>query len=253
MSTNPLANFLALLRLIRETHPSHAPLTMFQLWAGDANAPTSAVVKIAAYAIEQAEAAETYIRATQLSDEAKQGLIHTTASLKTAFELQNIGSQPVSAFMPALDAGISQFAILISAAGLDREPAPITEIADLVAAVDELLSSLDQVELDDHVRETARRHLAVLKALLQHTDALGVDAAMASYYELVLRLRSADSNASAASKERMAKLWPEIERWAGRLAIIDQMYTQGGHLLGELGRPAQLLVSHIPALPGLAG
>lgn len=253
MSTNPLASFLSLLRLIRESNPSKPPQVMFQAWAGGADIPTSTVVKIAAYAIEQAEAASTYISGTQLSDEAKQGLLQTTSSVISAFQLQHLGGHGVATFLPALDAGISQFAILISAAGLDREPAPLEEIADLVAAIDRFSGSLNDVGLDELVRETARKHLAVLKALLQHVDALGVDAAMAAYYELVLRLRSADNNSSASSKERMAKIWPEVERWAGRLAIIEQAYTQGGHLLGELGRPAQQLLTHMPTLPGITG
>ena len=253
MSANQLGNFLGLLRLIKRSNPGRVTLELIKEWTGVPNPPTSMVVKIAGHAVEQAEATEAYIKATQLSDEAKEGLLQTTAALKRAFELQHLGGHGVNSFLPALDAAISQFAILISAAGLDGTALPAAEIADLVADSERFTGSLGEAELDPLVRETAERHVAVLKTLLQNVDALGVEAALAAYSELVFRLRSADLTASEKSRQTMAEVWPEIERWAGRLAIIDQAYTQGGHLLGQLGGTAKLLLTHLPALPGIAG
>jgi hypothetical protein len=253
VSANQLGNFLGLLRLIKETGPGNAPLTLFRAWTGVENPPASMVVKLAGYAIEQAEATEAYIKATQLSEEAKQGLLQTAASLKTAFELQHLAGNAISGFIPALDAAISQYAILISAAGLDQVAPPTSEVTDLVADLDKFTSSLGAAELDPLIRETAERHVAVLKVLLQNINALGVEAALAAYSELVFRLRSADLTSSEKSKHTMATVWPEIERWAGRLTIIDQAYTQGGHLLGHLGGVAKILLTHLPALPAITG
>lgn len=203
-------------------------------------------VKLAAYAIEQAEATEAYVKATQLSEEAKQGLLQTTASLRNAFDLPHLNNTPVTSHLPALDTAISQYAILVSAAGLDISAPPTAEVVDLVKELDLFAASLAGAELDPLVLETATKHVAVLKALLQNVDALGVEAALAAYSELVFRLRSADLTGSAKSKQAMAKVWPEVERWAGRLAIIDQAYTQGGHLLGQLGGAAKFLLGHLP-------
>lgn len=222
-------------------------------WTGVQKPPTSMVVKLAAYVIEQVEATEAYVKATQLSDEAKQGLLQTTEAIRRAFELQHLGTHGLNSFLPALDAAVSQYAILISAAGLDRTPTPTAEVSELVADLDRFTTSLAQAELDPLVRETAEKHVAVLKALLQNVGAVGIEAALAAYSELVFRLRSADLSASEKSKQSMAKIWPEIERWAGRLAIIDHAYTQGGHLLEHLGGAAKLLLTHLSAVPGIAG
>jgi hypothetical protein len=248
VSANQLGNFLSLLRLIKQTDPGHPPLEMFKKWTGIPDPPTSMVVKLAAYTIEQAEATEAYIKATQLSDEAKQGLLQTAAALKRAFELQHLPGQAVANFLPALDAAISQYAILISAAGLDQTPPPTAEVSDLVADLDRFTDSLAKAELDPLVRETAEKHIAVLKMLLQNVAALGVEAVLAAYSELLFRLRSADLTGSETSRKIMSGVWPEIERWAGRIAIIDQAYSKGGHLLGVMGGAVHNLLTHAPAL-----
>ncbi len=253
MSANQLQSFLSLLRLIKDTGAGNAPSTLFRAWTGIESPPTSMVVKLAAYVIEQAEATEAYIKATQLSEEAKQGLLETATSLKTAFELQHLAGNAISGFLPALDTAISQYAILISAAGLDQVAPPTSEIADLVSDLNKFAEELGKAELDPLVRETAERHVAVLKVLLQNVGALGVEAALAAYSELVFRLRSADLTGSEKSRHTMSTLWPEVERWAGRLTIIDQAYTRGGHLLGHLGGAAKLLLTHLPALPPIPG
>jgi len=250
VSANKLGNFLGLLRLIKQTGPDQSPRNLVQLWTGGNAPPSSLVLKIAAYVAELAEEAEAYIGATQLSDEAKSGLLQTTWSVKQAFDLVHI-QQSVQQSLPALDAAISQFAILISAAGLDAVPPPDAEVLGLVEDIDRMISSLEDADIDPLVASAARKHLNVLKTLLQNVDAFGVEAALAAYSELVIRLRSADLAASAASSQTLSKIWPEIERWAGRLAIIDQAYTQGGRLLGELGGTARLLLSHLPPVPGI--
>lgn len=249
MSVNQLTQFLGLLRLIKRSNPGNTPLNLVVSWTGVADPPTSTVLKIAAYVTEQAEATESFIAATQLSEEAKEGLMQTARSLKTAFQLQNLSGNAVHGFLPALDAAISQYAILISAAGLETPAGASDEKDNLVQELKAFLEHPEINNLDQAIRETLIKHINLLIVLINNFEAVGPEASMSAYNELVIRLSSAHKSSSKENKNVIEKIWPEVERWAGRIAIIDSAFTQGTHLITSVGTATKSLLPLLPHLP----
>jgi hypothetical protein len=191
--------------------------------------------------LDVASAAEAAIRASAWGEEAQQGLLQITGQIRAAFVPHGC-SQPASNFFPTLDSSITMFAILSSAAGLPGvggdQPAQVKE---LLADIDALVATIDAAGLDPLVHETAMRHLRALDALLRNIDAFGVDGAMAAYFELVVRLKRVEKAATPSTVAKLAKIWPEIERWAGRLAIIDEAINHGQGLLKHVDMLVKLL------------
>jgi hypothetical protein len=252
LTDNPIGGVLGVLRLLKNGNPGHSVATHIRLWiSGEAAAnPTteSQVARLCGYVLDEADAAEAVIKQSSLSQEAQEGLLQTTQALRDAFTISNINNG-LSSYFPALGAAVSNFAILTSATGL-ASAGPPPEIEALIAEVEALHARLDFAGIDPVVSETARKHLAALTMLLRNVDAFGVDAAMAAYAELLIRLKRAASTTDQKTASKVAALWPEIERWAGRLAIIDQAYNSGKALLGHLGEVAALL-PHLGAAVGV--
>lgn len=248
MSDNYVGNILAILRLIRKTfepNQGHAGLTYIQTWAGtDITAPQS--LRIAAYVLDQASGAESLIAGSTLDDEAKAGLIQTTTALTSAFSLAGLQNQ-MAAFFPAFDSAISNFAILASATGGLSAAPDHTEVDALLRDVDEMINSVRSSAMDPIVRDTAIRHLVVLRTLLANVDALGVDSAMAAYLELLIRLRRAEGAASQSTKAEVKGIWPQIEKWAARLNLIDKAINDGSGFLSHFESVPSLL-EHLPPM-----
>lgn len=241
MSDNYIGNMLGLLRLIKKTHApgeGQAALTYLQTWA-DAVVTAQQSLRIAAYILDQASGAESLIIGSSLDDEAKAGLIQTTTAIKSAFSLLGL-QQAVNAHLPALDAAISNFAILSSATGASAKIKNTTELDSLLVDVDVMIQSVKSSAMDPIVRDTAIRHLVILRTLLGSVDALGIDSAMAAYFELVIRLRRAEGAASATTKTEVKGIWASIEKWAGRLNLIDKAINDGSGFL-----------SHFESMPSL--
>lgn len=247
MADNYIGNVLGILRLLKNTEglgSSHAGISYIYQWAGDAG--DNATLRVAAYVLDQASGAESLIQNSSLSDEAKQGLLQTTQALRGAFSLGGIG-QAINAHLPALESSLSSFAILASATGVGKSAQKPKELDEILSDIDELKNSFDTIELDPLVKDVALKHLAVLKTLLSNIEAFGTDAAIAAYYELVIRLRRAEKSASSDTKTKLKTVWPKIEQWAGRLTIIEQAMNSGASILSDFSETAQNLLQYFPA------
>lgn len=248
MSDNPIRAVLGILRLLkkRQDAGSISVAAHVQGWGVEGQTLSEAqIARIFSYVLETASDAEVIISNSSLSDEAKDGLIETTKALQSAFRIPHANNQ-LQGSLSSLGAAISNFSILTSATGLTAAP-ETDEVASLIESIEALRERFSD-EIDDPVvRETAKRHINVLLTFLKNIDAFGVDAAMAAYAELTIRLHRAGSTTkSEQTKASLKNLWPEVERWAGRLAIIDQAYNSGQSLLGHAGE----LLSLLPHIPG---
>ena len=233
VSDNFISNVLNILRLIKAAPElqGKAPLAYFTVWAGGELEPSTAL-RLCAYVQDQCDGALSLIDQSGLAQEAKAGLSQTVKSLQVAFSISGMNSAVTQQF-PQLDAAISSFAILESVSNLSGGPPDKTELEQLIRDVEEVSASFDDSDIDPVVRDTAKKHLHVLLALLRNADALGVDAAMVAYAELVIRLKRVDASASEVARSKVANIWPKVERWGGRIRI-DQ---SGAELRSGSTRP----------------
>lgn len=245
MSDQPVSNFLNLLRLLKRTgHMEHALHVNIARWTGQER--QSAVLRIAAYMSDLCDDTLVQLRGSQITDEAKAGLLQTVESVKNMASVPNLASAPIQ-FLPQIDGSIAQFAILVSMAGLDEPNPASSEIGELMTEIDAIEETISQSGFDPAVSEVAKRHLHVLKTLLQNVDALGIDAALAAYDELVIRLRRAEAKADPDTREKMKKVWPTIEKWSGRLAVIHAALSHGSGLISGAFTAAKNLLGWTPS------
>lgn len=244
MSDNFISNVLNILRLAKDPElQGNQTINYINKWAGG-ELPEAAALRVCAYVQDQCDGALSLINQSRLPDEAKAGLNQTVQALKNAFSLGQLQTQLVS-HLPQLDASISSFAILEGVSNLAGSTPDVPELAELILEIEQIVALFDDAEIDPVVRATAKKHLSLLLALLKNVEAFGVDAAMAAYAELLIRLRRVDATASETARSKTAKAWPTIEKWLGRLAIIEKAYNSGQGLLEQAHGLGQILLKHI--------
>jgi hypothetical protein len=242
LNAKALLNVLALLRTIK-AHPEHAQgLSLLQYWSATDHAEP-VVLRLSAYTQEQCDEGIRWVNDSGLPDEAKAGLLQTLNGLKAAFAIANV-QNALAHYLPQIDSAIAQFSLLTAGLGLQQPNKP-SELDDLIREIEEVLTSFGDGSVDAAVADTARKHLQVLLTLLRNVEILGVDAALAAYFELVVRLRRAESHASPPTREKLKALWPKIEQWTGRLTIIEKALESGTTLFGKAGDFGQQLLTHL--------
>jgi hypothetical protein len=241
-----LSTVLNILRLVRDTSKSKGMTSGAQyasFWL-EPLTDEGAILRLVAYVCEQCALARAEVDELELSEEAKAGLHQAIQGLATAFSLGGIHSN-VNQHIPYIDSAISQLAIFCSIRGEDKINR-ITEHEKLIKEIESLILKFSEKGIDPEVANVAKRHLTILLTLLQNLEAFGVDAAMAAYAELVIRLQRADARASETSRGTTSRLWPAIKKWSGRLTTIGQAYDSGSELLGHATDVAKNLLNHLP-------
>ena len=233
MSVNYLTNVLNILRLLANTAPSNtnAISGYLQTWTGANDENSGAIIKMIAYIQEQCEGALAIISGLDIPEEDKAGPLQTVTHLRTAFNFTMMGSA-ISQTIPHLAASLSGFRMFVLAFDADVLISEDPEIKSILAEITELREKLGSSDLDPFVLETAKRHLHILHSLLVNVDALGVDSAMAAYFEMVIRIQKAEKMASEASRETMKGFWPFMKKWGDRLKAVDDAASVGVKLVG---------------------
>ena len=242
MSDTHLSSVLGILRLLKRTEglsTDHCALNFLQSWV-QPDGDEEIALRIAVYVQSQIAGAATVIEQSDYVDEGKAGLLETINGLRTAFSLSGMHTA-VKSYVPLLDSALSQFAILVSIGGPGPNLAESKDVADLIKEVDELYKSVLAADMDEDVRAIAKKHLHVLLTLLRNLNVMGVEAAMAAYAELVIRLNSAGATASTATQKQIKTFWPTLESWAKRLNAIQKLYAAGAAIL-EYGKPLLTLI-----------
>ena len=249
MADDYIGNVLGLLRKFKKNGlPNNAVSDNLRNIAGQPISE-SEVLRFAAYAHEQAAAAQVLINNSALPDEAKAGLIETTQAIIAACSVGGISSG-LQNYFPKLDSSLSSFAILAGVRGVIPTALDIPEVVSLVQEIKSLRDTLTTYNLDPIVFETVMRHLTMLSVLLENIDAFGVDSAMVAYTDLVLRFRRSAAEPSEKSKAGIARLWAQIEQWTGRLTIIDHAINSGTGILAHIPSMATIIhqLPHIPVV-----
>ena len=227
-----LSNVLAILRLIKTHGEAESGIALIRKWAAGTNVVVSetAIIRTAGYIIEQVEEAKTVIHQSQLADEAKHGVQESLDGLASAFSLAGMHSASNS-HIRNLSGAIANFVILLSASGVETQPQPPEEAIDLAKEVEDLMPEFDSPDLDPVVRELAKRHLQILATMLRHVPVFGLEAALATYFELVLKVRRADANTGEKQKKAVEPLMDKINGWQQKLAALDKAWNQGARWL----------------------
>lgn len=243
MDDQSLRSVLGILRLLNEGNTGHSAYSEIRRWCGD-EVTDLHVVKVASYIIEQASLARTVIENSQLPDEAKRGILATINCVAAAFSLEQ-GNGAWTGHIRDVSAAISNIVILLGAMGIDTNREPPTEVAELASDISEMMRAFDDAELDPAVRDIGKRHLAILATLLQHIPVFGLEPALTTYFELLMKIRRADAGSTEKSHSKFVSLFESIKTFGERLSAIDKVWNSGARLLEHAGK-AQDMLSYLP-------
>jgi len=244
MDSQSLTNVLAILRLLGAGNNNISTADMVRQWAG--NDPSEeAVLKVASYVLEQVEMARSVIEASGLVAEAKTGVMETLNQLRGAFSIVGIHTA-FGSFMKNIPSSISNLVILLSAAGLPASISVPEEASSLIAEIADVMALFDDPAIDPPVRDVAKRHLQILSTLLQHIPIFGLEPALTTYFELMMKVRRADTGSSDDAHKQTAGLWDRMKEWGGRIDTIDKIVNSGARLLSH-GDKITGLLKYLPS------
>jgi hypothetical protein len=238
----PIRFVLGLLRRLKSTSDltrGNSAQQYVEVWArgGGQEAQFRILITIQQNLVE----ARQVIEASGLSDEAKGGLYATIDSLIATFAIGNFQGA-VSNYLLDLDTAITIFSVITSAIDFDVPEQFVTERDELVNDLNLFIEELASLDVDERLRDTARRQVSLLIALLRNAEAIGVEAALASYYEMVIKLRNRSAANPDSQSEGKSKFWSTIKSWSDRLDSLSKIYDIGQRLLPH--------VDKIPQIPG---
>jgi hypothetical protein len=219
---------LGILRLLKAGQDGVSALTAVRAWAGVSD--NAAIMKVAAYVIEQADLARTVIANSALAEEAKVGVLTTIDGVSNAFSLGEVNTSWKN-HIRDVSAAIANLVILLSALGINTNPETPAEAIDLIKEIETMMASFDDTTLDPAVRDIGKRHMAVLATLLRHIPIFGLEAALTTYFELVMKLRRADIGTTEASHTKLQSLFAGMKNWGDRLGSLDRLWNSGAKLI----------------------
>jgi hypothetical protein len=245
MDHQSLSNVLGMLRKLKDEPNNITGIQLIQKWTGVASTNPAAVLTVAVNFVEQIREATIVIENSSLSEEAKAGVRVALKGLENAFALTGLQSH-TKGHIPHIEVLIGNFAILLDASGIDsKQPIP-QEAVDLANEVDALSGEFDDESLDPVLRDIAKRHLATLSTLLRHVPIFGLEAALATYFELVIRLRRAGTNTSEESQKAAKPLFEKLESLKEKFETIDKIWNIGVKWIGAGKGVGALLLTFIP-------
>lgn len=247
MDDQSIRNTLAILRLIKGSKSSTTAYAFLQNLAGGEKDHRT-LLRVAAYLQDQFSQATTVIQNSNLVDEAKVGVLQATTDLRNAFQLAGLHSG-FGNLVNQVPTYISSIVILLSAAGIAVHSDDPKEAQDLAAEIDKFQNAFNDSALDPVVRDVAKKHMAALATLLRHVPIFGLEAALSSYFELVMRLRRVDAHSTPEAKEALEPLMGQVKTWGERLGAIDEAINKGANLLDRV-KGAGHLLQYVPGLVG---
>jgi hypothetical protein len=241
MSNRAVSAVLGVLRRLQNTQglgPGNAVLGFLQQWSGDQS--ESVILRLTLGIIEEVEDAQIAISNSSLSEEAKEGLNVTLAGLRAAFGVAGLNNA-LQSYVPALGPAITNFAIIASMIDAEMPGQVQSEIEALSHEIEELLKSVRDSDIDPTLRQAAVRHLGILLALLRNADAVGVEPALAAYFELLWQMRKLKEADSGKASEEPVNFWTRISSWGERLGKIADLVDAGSKLVPYIDKVPDLL------------
>ena len=236
-----LGAVLELLRKIKNTPNlawnQQAGLTYLQHWSLDSQQSSehqhSACLRMSLGIVEQAQDARVVIANTNLSDEAKTGIFATLDGVIQAFSIPGL-QNAVSAYIPLLDPAITILSVVASAASCEIPQDVIQTTNELIKEIEELQKLANVSDLGDELRSTIDRHLSVLSILLKSAQAVGYEAALSAYVELMVALARGKVRGSDQDKEKAAGFWEKARTWGDRFQTLTTWLENGTKLVGQV-------------------
>jgi hypothetical protein len=244
VDSQSLRSVLAILRMMKEHKKNQSPADLIAVWAGK-TVDDAARLRVACYIVEQVSIAQTVIANSQLTEEAKAGVTGTLRGLKACFSVSGLTTQ-YGSHLPEIEGAIANFVILLSAAGIIEAPAVPPEADEIIAEIEAVMAAFEDPQIDPAVRDVAKRHLLILATLLRHIPVFGIEAAMGSYFDLMMKIRRADIETSEESQKKTSSLWDKMGTWSGRFDTIDKLWNHGARLIGQAEKLPNLL-AYIPS------
>lgn len=241
MARDSVASVLGILRSLRETQGlsiGHTSLDFLRVWGSDRT--TSVSLRLALGILQQVEDARNSIGTSALSDEAKRGLLHTLESLSTAFSPGGWAA-PIQNYLTAIDASITNFAIIASMVDAELPQSAIEEINALIIEIDEVCESFRQASIEPTIRDAAVRQLLALSAMLRNAQAVGLEPALTAYFDLMWQVRKGQGRASEETVGKVKGLWSKISTWGERLSKLSDVVESGSKLIPYAEKVPDLL------------
>jgi hypothetical protein len=129
----------------------------------------------------------------------------------------------------------------LSAGGVETETPVPEEAVELAAEVEALVKAVDELKLDPIVADIAKRHLQILSTMLRHVNVFGLEAALATYFDLVFKLRRADASTSHEEQEAAKPLIEKIDGLQKKLGILDKLWNHSAKWITRARGESRLL------------
>ena len=247
MSQDAVVAVLGVLRRLKNTQGvsvNNSALDFLRMWAGD-HSPI--IILRLSIAIQNHVAdAQIAIANSSLTDEAKGGLAATLTGLSQCFSIEML-QQAISSFLPALDSSITNFAIIASMMDVSFSQKTQDEIDEVISDIDSLINDLNEREFDPSLRAALVRQLYMVTAMLRNAQAVGTDAALSAFFDIILRKKDDDrSTLDPAIAEVRRSIWERIASIGDKLTKIASIAESGQKLLPYLEKIPSLL-KHIPS------
>jgi hypothetical protein len=231
-----IARVLEIMKALKSLATTDPIIKLFETW-GVKRDDQLLVARLRAFVIEEALQAEGELEVPPLKDSGLEAMLPMLQDFRALFA-GDIFSTQVQNFR-ALDATIGALAFAVKTARLAPPPRP-PAVLELLQAVEEMIASFSEADIDVRLKKTALRHLHLLAALLHQVEIFGVEAAQAAYTELVVRLQSS-LRSQADSQRKPVQLLDRIRKWSGLLKDMDEAYEHGEKLLGHVSEVVGLL------------
>lgn|GEM_PF-2193612 len=243
MDDQSLRNILSILRYIQSMQREQSA-SQFLVKISEGKQSSGSMARMCANLQDQFDQARAVIVNSQLVDEAKAGIISAIDALSYTFSVGSIQTT-WSNLYDSIPGYISNLVILLSAAGLPSQSDAPSEAVDFAREVDEFVVRFEDDALDPVVRDIAKKHMVILATLIRHVPIFGLEAALSTYFDLVLKLRRADSQSSEQSKGALDRLIGTVTTWGERIQSLDKMMNAGANLI-DRAKPAGHLLQYIP-------
>lgn len=211
---------------------------------GDRWGDSGAILKVAARFVDELETAAVIVQNSEyLTEEQKIGIYKSIMYLTEVFRARGLYTSHPShqSHVPITISALTAFRI-------SRPDEAIKHARDLAQDVDDLIQKIDGLGLHATVAARARQHLAVLSTMLRHIGVFGIESAMATYDELIIRLgRTEGANQKPRPSSALTKLFAVVQTWSTRIAAIEKLWSAGSKMIDHVGG-AQNLLSQLPRL-----
>jgi len=245
MDVQSFRHILDLYRALKDLRPDQTAFKLLYTWFdGDEDAILKAMSRIQ----EQVTLAETALKNSQIPQDSIEGVQHALSGIRRVFSVHGCSS-PIQSNVGNIATSITILGMLITFvdSGVAASAAASSIISEIISDTADLQQQFNDEEIDPLVREIADRHLQILRNFLEQIDVFGVEAALTTYFDLIIKVRRADVGASEASTAKTKPLWDRMVGLGKRLEDVDRIVNSGVKLVDRAQKAAGLL-DYLPPL-----